>query len=106
MVKTRKYGKHKAKKHTRRRHHKTSFRKNRSMRKPRTKQKRKRGGYQEVELYREGLQQINNANEPDAIIKACKKIQWLLKYKFKTLGCKWQLNQDKIQECRVEKKYI
>jgi hypothetical protein len=103
MVKTRNYGRRKAKKHTLRRRYKTSFRKHRSVRKRRTKQKRKRGGYQEVDLYLRDLETLKKAQSPESVKQACEQIQSSLGPKYKSFGCRWQLNQDNIQECRQGK---
>jgi hypothetical protein len=103
MVKTRNYGRRKAKKHTRRRRYKTSFRKHRSVRKRRTKQKRKRGGYQEVDLYEIGLTRLQNADTPELVKQACEQIQSSLGIKIRTRGCK---RENDIKDCRNEKKDV
>ena len=73
-------------------------------RKRRTKHKRQHGGYQEVEFYKRGFTNLNNAHGSNDTIKACKEIQGSLKHKVTTFGCQWQKNQDAINECRTGKK--
>jgi len=86
--------------------HKTSFRKHRSVRKRRTKQKRKRGGYQEVDLYQEDFETLKKAQSPEIVKQACEQIQSSLGIKLTSFGCRWQLNRDNIQQCRSEKKNV
>jgi hypothetical protein len=87
--------------------YKTSFRKHRSVRKRRTKQKRKRGGITtDVDIYKRDLTRLESVSGSTEIVEACNQIQSSLGPKYTSFGCSakggWILPK-KINTCRQEK---